>query len=122
MSKTKCPWEVEKLFQFISKLDTAFLAVSWDTHSSLGGPEQFLNEQMQLWSKYWHPSNQEQDHQNPAVEYSDLWEAAKQESFNSNFYRNLLENALKGYRKETMGSDIWKPSESGGLPGHSKRK
>ena len=66
-----------KLFQLIAKLHKPFLGVGWDSHSSSGDPQQFLNEQNELWSQFWCPPNKQHEHQVLAQEYSDLWDAAR---------------------------------------------
>ena len=103
-----------KLFRFVSKLDKAFLSVSSDTHSASGDPEHFLVEQSKNWSKFWNP-NEETDVE-LAMEFFHFWQAAQEQSQDVVFDMQSLDFALKGYRKETMGSDVWKPSELRMLP------
>jgi len=111
-----------KLFQFIAKLDKAFLAVNPDTHSRSGDPKQFLNEQTELWSSYWSPNkNHDNINLDLADEFLHFWTEAQQHSQNIEFDIVSLNKALKGYSKETMGSDVWKPSELRGLPDIAKR-
>ena len=104
-----------KLFQFIARLDKAFFNVSWDTHSSSGDPESFLREQMDLWAGFWNPTEFGLD-QKLATEFKHLWLEAKTRMVHEVFDASTLEFALKGYRKETIGVDIWKPSELRHLP------
>jgi len=109
-----------RLFRFISKLDKAFLSVSSDTHSASGDPELFLTEQSKKWSKFWHPD--EETDIELAMEFNHFWRAAQEQSQDIVFDINSLDSALKGYRKETMGSDIWKPSELRMLPDIIKKQ
>lgn len=107
----------KKLFQFVSKLDKAFLNVTWDKFDSTAkGPDDFLNNQRNHWAEYWNPSKQQHLHQELSIEYNHFWEAAKEVQEHIEFNASTLEQTLKGYRKDTIGSDIWKPSELRALP------
>ena len=47
-----------KLFKYISKWEKRFLNVSWETHGDgATGPSQFLDKQVQRWSKLWNPDD-----------------------------------------------------------------
>ena len=50
------------------------------------------------------------------MNFTNFWESAKESYQDVVFDASTLDFALKGYRKETMGSDIWKPSELRVLP------
>ena len=46
-----------KLSQFISKMDKAYLNVSFDTHSKSDDPEHSLKEQKSNWHEFWNPND-----------------------------------------------------------------
>ena len=111
-----------QLFKFISKLDKQFLNVNWDTHGKgASSPTQFLNDQSSAWSKFWDPKedlNDNDDLNDIASEFKEFRDIALNKSSNSQivFGVSQLDQSLKGYRKETKGSDIWAPSELRSLP------
>ena len=49
-------------------------------------------------------------------EYKHLWKEAKANADHIAFACGDLDDSLKGCRKDTIGSDIWSPSELRGLP------
>ena len=107
-----------KLFKQIAAQDKAFLNVSWETHG--GGatnPEDFLHKQKELWSSFWNPDDADLKHR-LALVFKQLRLAAVEHNQHNPIIFGLdeLDGALTGYRKETLGSDIWKPSELRRLP------
>ena len=112
-----------KLFQFISKMDKAFLSVSWDTHGkNVSGPTEFLDQQCKTWSKYWAPNNDTKSNSQLAHEFNIFRNEALKNKPNVKFDAHNLDNSLKSYKKETLGSDTWKPSELRKLPPIAKTK
>ena len=102
------------MFRFISQQDKAFLNVSWDTHSTLGGPGLFLTQQKSAWAAFWNPSSK-LPHQ-VSMQFNKFRQLARDQQTNKIFDLAAYDFALKGYKKETMGSDLWKPSEMRLLP------
>ena len=105
-----------RLFQWIAKLDKQYLNVSCDTHSSSGDPDLFMAEQISKWSNLWNPDDESYLEFKVACEYLELWKEARTQSGSEIFDSSLLDLALKGYNKETKGSDNYKPSEIHGFP------
>ena len=111
-----------KLFRYISAEDKQYLSVHWTTHGDIGcsGPEEFLMQQIQFWLKKWYISN---THNHELA--SELLHFVKYARDNHNsshvFDEHALDNALKGYAKETKGSDVFTPSTLRLLPVYAKR-
>ena len=106
------------MFKFISKVDKQFLNVSWETHGNGATcPDQFLSAQSKDWAKFWYPKGIDPEIDNKIGEsLKHLRNAALEAAQDISFGAPELDRALKGYRKETMGCDMWKPSELRGLP------
>ena len=109
-----------KLFSFISRLDKQFLAVTWETHGNgATHPDEFLSKQRDAWGKFWSPEDPHLIHQ-VAQNYKDLRNAVLEQANFVKFDEDKLNKALKGYMKDTLGGDFWKPSELRFLPSPAK--
>jgi len=105
-----------RLFKYIATADKRFLNVHWGTHSNTAKDcSEFLNEQSASWGKHWDPSNNSHNQHELPIEFRHLWNAAVGDS-TVTFGVAELDKALKGYKKETLGSDMWAPSEIRAMP------
>ncbi len=48
-----------KLFSYIAKQDKEYLNMQWDQSGKFDCPDHFLENQMQTWSKWWSPSDEQ---------------------------------------------------------------
>ena len=110
-----------KLFKYISSEEKRFLQVHYSSHSSAKSHEEFMNQQVGIWSKCWCPKDVEHLRNKLAIEFKHLWEFAKQDVKHSNFDEDTLTDVVHSYNKNTLGTDIWAPSELDELPECSKR-
>jgi len=106
-----------RLFQFISQIDKQFLNVSWETHGKGETcPDQFLESQSCSWGKFWNAGNMNYINETVSECFKHFRNAALERSSHIIFGVPQLDSSLKGYRKETLGCDVWKPSELRCLP------
>ena len=113
------------LFNYISKQDNVFLKVSLEAKGgSDRNPTVFLKNQSQLWSKLWAPSTipdaDETEHKNIPTLLVGLREHALTYPAPPPLTGTVLDQSLKGYNKDSKGSDNWISSELKALPDHSK--
>ena len=77
---------------------------------------------MAIWTKYWNPQDQDLKHR-LAEKFKYLRAQAKEECKNESveFNSDTLDLGLKRYNKETIGCDIWKPSDLRRIPKIGKK-
>jgi hypothetical protein len=110
-----------KLFAFISRLDKKFLTVNWETHGNgASNPNDFLTQQKDAWAEFWSPEDPHLIHQ-VSQNYRDLRKAVLEQDSYTVFDEDRLDKSLRGYKKDTLGGDFWKPSELRFLPPPAKR-
>jgi hypothetical protein len=110
-----------KLFQYIAKCDKKFLNVHWDTHGSgNSNPEDFLSSQAGRWSKFWSPKKPENLNTHIADEFVEFWKSARLQTNKQQFGTPQLDESLRYYKKDTLGSDLWSSTELKGLPHECK--
>ena len=95
------------------------------THETNGGGasnlEEFLDKQKDIWSKFWDPSSPDLKYR-LAEKFKHLRFSAQEQNENNKviFDSDTLDTILKGYKKETIGCDVWKPSDLRRLPQRAK--
>ena len=112
------------LFKYISKQDKHFLNVDIASKGGISrDPDRFLQDQVCTWTKFWSPGIkevEEAEHENLHILLTGLRDHALLEPVDPPLTPIVFGNALKGYRKDTKGSDNWKSSELNSLPDYSK--
>ena len=114
------------LFKYISKQDKQFLNVNF---AAAGGadrnPTKFLAEQSANWAGFWAPLHQdvgmaEQEHTHIHVLLAGLRAHAMSMPPDPHITPAKFNQSLKGYHKDTRGSDNWTSTELKALPDFSK--
>ena len=88
------------MFKFTIELDKQFLQVSCETHSNTTCPEDFLNEQSNLWASYWCPKEHSDLDNTLPTEYCAFRDNALFDNIPVSFTADTLDFALKGYKKK----------------------
>jgi len=103
-----------KLFKYISTWDRRHLSIDWDQGKSVNSSD-FLDNKVAKWSQFWCPEDAQSEHLQLVQELNDFREYAS--SFTaSKFTVADFDKSLKGYRKDTLGIDVWSATELRGLP------
>ena len=100
-----------KLFACIARWEKSFLKVHWESHAKGSlGPSEFLEGQVKEWMSYWYPDDAEFDDHELSLLFS-LFRKYALEDEHTDISLSTFDKALFGYKKDTLGSDLWSSTE-----------
>jgi len=104
-----------QLYQFIAKWDKQFLNVDWDSKGKHISPTGFFESEIKKWASLWAPADQIEQLVRLSAELRDFREHALSSSCPC-FGVTEFDAAIRKYRKDTMGCDLWTATALRALP------